>query len=62
MIERVIKPSETLSRQQLISALIAEYTGSSYRSKKAFGALGGAVTQKFLLYNRFTDTYTRIKK
>lgn len=61
MIEKAIEYRQTLTRVQLIAALMSLYKEEKYALKKSVGSIGGAVSQEFLYYNQKNDSYTRLK-
>lgn len=61
MIEKAIEYRQTLTRVQLIAALMSLYKEEKYALKKSVGSIGGAVSQEFLYYSQKNDSYTRIK-
>lgn len=62
MIEKVFnKAGMSMSRKKLTEKLMHLYDCEFYPLAKTAGAIGGAITQRFLKYNKYTDTYTRIK-
>lgn len=52
MIEKAIEYRQTLTRVQLIAALMSLYKEEKYALKKSVGSIGGAVSQEFLYYNQ----------
>lgn len=62
MIEKIfLNVGMTYSRKKLTEKLLHLYDSEFYPSAKTAGAIGGAITQRFLKYDKYTDTYTRIK-
>lgn len=62
MIEKVFyKGGMTMSRKKLTEKLLHLYDCEFYPSAKTAGAIGGAISQHFIKYDKYTDTYTRIK-
>ena len=62
MIEKVFnKAGMSMSRKKLTKKLLHHYDCEFYPLAKTAGAIGGAITQRFLKYDKYTDTYTRIK-
>lgn len=63
MIEKIfLNVGMTYSREKLTEKLLHLYDSEFYPSAKTAGAIGGAISQHFLKYDKYTDTYTRIKK
>ena len=62
MIEKVLyKGGMAMSRKKLTEKLLHLYDSEFYPSAKTAGAIGGAISQHFIKYDKYTDTYTRIK-
>ena len=62
MIEKVFyNVGMTISRKKLTEKLLHLYDSEFYPSAKTAGAIGGAITQRFLKYDKYSDSYTRIK-
>lgn len=62
MIEKVFyKGGMSMSRKKLTEKLLHLYDCEFYPSAKTAGAIGGAISQHFIKYDKYTDTYTRIK-
>ncbi|WP_455259741.1 hypothetical protein [Ruminococcus sp.] len=62
MIEKVLNNvGMTLSRKELTKRLLLLYGKEVYPLAKTVGSIGGSISQSFLKYDKYTDTYTRIK-
>lgn len=62
MIEKVFyNVGMTISRKKLTEKLLHLYDCEFYPLAKTAGAIGGAITQRFLKYDKYSDSYTRIK-
>ncbi len=63
MIEKIfLNVGMTISRKKLTEKLLHLYDCEFYPLAKTAGAIGGAITQHFIKYDKCTDTYTRIIK
>lgn len=51
----------SLSRKELTKRLLLLYGKEVYPLAKTAGSIGGGISQSFLKYDKYTDTYTRIK-
>ena len=62
MIEKVfLHVGMTITRKRLTEKLLHLYECEFYPLAKTAGAIGGAISQHFIKYDKYTDTYTRIK-
>lgn len=52
---------QIIKRTDLISSLTNAYSKEKFPLKKALGAIGGAVTQGYIAYNKKSDTYMRLR-
>lgn len=62
MIEKVfLNVGMSITRKRLTEKLLHLYECEFYPLAKTAGAIGGAISQHFIKYDKYTDTYTRIK-
>ena len=62
MIEKVLNNvGMSLSRKELTKRLLLLYGKEVYPLAKTAGSIGGGISQSFLKYDKYTDTYTWIK-
>lgn len=62
MIEKVfLNVGMTITRKRLTEKLLHLYECEFYPLAKTAGEIGGAISQHFIKYDKYTDTYTRIK-